>query len=208
MGLRTTEPDEAWHVDTTVIRLLDGTKAYAYAVIDNFSRRILAYRVSGRFEVANTLAVLEAAVRGAGGVRTWQSEKPPMLVVDGGVENFNGSVDDLIATGVLRRVRALTELCFSNSKIEAFWRSLKHQWLFLNTLDTVAVVRRQVAFYVAAHNAEIPHSALRGQTPDEMYFGHGDHVPESLEAARRAAQQARLKTNQAVPCAMCSGPGS
>ena len=84
---------------------------------------------------------------------------------------------------------------------------MKHQWLFLNTLDTVAAVRRQVAFYVTAHNGEIPHSALRGQTPDEMYLGQVDHVPESLEAGRRAARQARLKGNQAVACTTCSGPG-
>ena len=46
IGLRTTRPDEMWHIDTTVIRLLDGTRAYLHAVIDNFSRRILAWRVS------------------------------------------------------------------------------------------------------------------------------------------------------------------
>ncbi len=37
-GLRAKKPDEAWHVDTTVFRLLDGTKAYLQAVIDNYSR--------------------------------------------------------------------------------------------------------------------------------------------------------------------------
>ena len=42
IGLRTTRADEMWHIDTTVIRLLDGTRAYLHAVIDNFSRRILA----------------------------------------------------------------------------------------------------------------------------------------------------------------------
>ncbi len=42
IGLRTTRADEIWHIDTTVIRLLDGTRAYLHAVIDNFSRRILA----------------------------------------------------------------------------------------------------------------------------------------------------------------------
>jgi putative transposase len=31
-----------WHIGTTVIRLLDRTRAYLHAVIDNFSRRILA----------------------------------------------------------------------------------------------------------------------------------------------------------------------
>jgi transposase InsO family protein len=35
-----------WHIDTTVIRLLDGTRAYLHAVIDNFSRRILGWRVA------------------------------------------------------------------------------------------------------------------------------------------------------------------
>ena len=47
---------------------------------------------------------------------------------------------------VLRRVLAFTELQFSNSMIEAWWRSLKHQWLFLHSLDSVTTVRRLVEF--------------------------------------------------------------
>ena len=39
VGLRTMQANEMWHIDTTVIRLLDGTRAYLHAVIDNFSRR-------------------------------------------------------------------------------------------------------------------------------------------------------------------------
>ena len=58
--------------------------------------------------------------------------------------------------------------------IEAWWRSLKHQWLFLHALDSVTTVRRLVTFYVDEHNRMLPHSAFRGQTPDEMYFGTGD----------------------------------
>ena len=54
--------------------------------------------------------------------------------------------------------------------IEAWCRSPKHNWLFLHPLETVARVRSLVAFYVAEHNSQIPHSAFRGQTPDEMYF--------------------------------------
>ena len=43
LGIRASSPDEIWHVDTTVVRLLDGSHAYLYAVIDNFSRRILSW---------------------------------------------------------------------------------------------------------------------------------------------------------------------
>jgi putative transposase len=65
VGLRTTAPDEMWHVDITVIRLLDGTRAYLHAVIDNFSRRVLAWRVANTFAPVNSVAVLLEVPRGA-----------------------------------------------------------------------------------------------------------------------------------------------
>jgi putative transposase len=58
VGLRTTRANEMWHIDTTVIRLIDGTRAYVHAVIDNFSRRILAWRVADTFAPVNSVAVL------------------------------------------------------------------------------------------------------------------------------------------------------
>ena len=116
-----------WHIDTTVIRLLDGTRAYLHAVIDNFSRRILAWRVADTFAPGSSVVVPLEASRGA-----IRSASAPLVLADAGVENVNAHVDELIATGVLRRLLAFTELKFSNSMIEAWWRSLKHQWLFLH----------------------------------------------------------------------------
>jgi putative transposase len=198
VGLRTTRADETWHIDTTVIRLLDGTRAYLHAVIDNFSRRILAWRVADKFAPVTSVAVLVEASQGA-----TPSETTPVVLTDAGVENVNAQVDDLIASGVLRRVLAFTELKFSNSMIEAWWRSLKHQWLFLHSLDSITTVRRLVEFYVHEHNCVLPHSAFRGQTPDEMYFGTGSAVPAELTARAAAARRARVETNRSAACAMC-----
>ena len=198
VGLRMTRADEMWHIDTTVIRLLDGTRAYLHAVIDNFSRRILAWRVADTFAPVNSVAVLVDAGRGA-----TPSATTPVVLADAGVENVNAQVDDLITTGVLRRVLAFTELKFSNSMIEAWWRSLKHQWLFLHSLDSVTTVRRFVEFYVHEHNRVLPHSAFRGQTPDEMYFGRGDTVPADLTARAAAARRARAEANRSAACGMC-----
>ncbi|MEE9179716.1 MAG: DDE-type integrase/transposase/recombinase [Vicinamibacteria bacterium] len=198
VGIRASRPNQFWHVDTTMIRLLDGTRAYLNAVIDNFSRRILAWRVSERLEAGNTVSVLLEASR-----QVLPSDEPPTLLTDGGVENFNASVDELIESGLLRRLLAMTEISFSNSLIEAWWRALKHQWLYLNSLDSVPTVEKLVSFYIDEHNTRLPHSAFRGQTPDEMYFGTGDHVPVELEAAKKAARQARLEKNRQVTCATC-----
>ena len=198
IGLRTTRPNEMWHIDTTVIRLLDGTRAYLHAVIDNFSRRILAWRVAETFAPVNSVAVLLDAGQGA-----TPSVTAPVVLADAGVENVNAQVDELIITGVLRRVLAFTELRFSNSMIEAWWRSLKHQWLFLHSLDSLTTVRRLVEFYVDEHNRVLPHSAFRGQTPDEMYFGTGDTVPADLTSGAAAARRARAEANRSAACETC-----
>jgi transposase InsO family protein len=198
VGVRTTRADEMWHIDTTVIRLLDGTRVYLHAVIDNFSRRILAWRVAETFAPVNSVAVLLDASRGA-----TPSETTPVVLADGGVENVNAHVDDLITTGVLRRVLAFTELKFSNSMIEAWWRCLKHQWLFLHALDNVTTVRRLVAFYVQEHNQVLPHSAFRGQTPEEMYYGTGDAVPANLASRAATARRARVEANRSAACRTC-----
>jgi putative transposase len=131
------------------------------------------------------------------------SETTPIVLADAGAENVNAHVDDLINTGVLRRVLAFTEVKFSNSMIEAWWRSLKHQWLFLHPLDSVATIRRLVAFYVHEHNHVLPHSAFRGQTPDEMYFGTGDAVPVDLRSRASAARRARAEANRSASCETC-----
>jgi transposase InsO family protein len=167
-----------------------------HAVIDNFSRRILAWRVAETFHPAITAQLLLDASKS-------MTSGQPMVLVDGGVENFNSAVDQLVEAGLLKRVLAQTEISFSNSLIESWWRVLKHQWLYLNSLDTVTTVRKLVAFYVEQHNCHLPHSAFRGQTPDKMYFGTGSSVPKQLEASRIAARRSRWQDNRAQTCRTC-----
>jgi hypothetical protein len=114
VGLRTTRADEMWHIDTSVTRLLDGTRAYVHAVTDNFAATDLGM-ASGRYIRAGEQR---------GRVARRQSRRDalrhnPVVLADAGVENVNAQVDALISTGVLRRVLAFTELKFSNSMIEA-----------------------------------------------------------------------------------------
>ena len=197
-AIRAAKPDKIWHVDTSVIRLLDGTRAYLYTVIDNFSRKSLAWRVSERFHPSNAVAILAEASQ-----RTTGAEAPPTLLADQGVENVNSRVDDLIASVVLRRVLAQTEIAYSNALIESCWRTIKHQWLYLNTLDTVASVRRLISYYVNEHNTRLPHSAFQGQTPDEAYFETGAAIPDELAAKRKSARAIRLEKNRAATCRTC-----
>jgi transposase InsO family protein len=130
----------------------------------------------------------------------------PLLYADSGIENVNAAVDDTLLTACLDRVLAQVDVTFSNSMIEAFWRSLKHQWLYLNSLDSIERLRALVEFYVEQHNNQMPHAAFSGQTPDEMYFGTAANLPVELAAARSRAQVARLAANRAMSCNRCLGP--
>jgi transposase InsO family protein len=112
-GIRAEKPNEIWHVDTTIIRLIDGSRTYLHAIIDNFSRRILAWSVADNFDPSITAKLIVQASQNI------QNSKPTLLV-DGGIENFNSKVDELIDSRMLKRVLAQTEIQFSNSMIESW----------------------------------------------------------------------------------------
>lgn len=173
----TTQPNEIWHVDTTIIRPVDGARVFLHAVIDNYSRRILGWRVLDHFQPGVTARLLLDASQA-------RNSETPTVVVDGGIENYNAAVDELVKSDVLKRVLAQTEIRYSSS------------------------IKKLVAFYVEQHNHHLLHSAFEGQTPDEMYFGTGSEIPKKLELARLAARQSRLRVNRALTCHKCEGLAS
>jgi len=125
------------------------------------------------------------------------------VMVDGGIENINNAVKTHCDEGLLKIILAQTEILFSNSMIEAFWRSLKHQWLYINNLDTMSTLKKLVTFYINEYNSTLPHSALNGFTPDEVYFGTGGDVLMKLEEGRIEARRNRLETNRNLKCEVC-----
>ena len=161
-------------------------------MIDNYSRRILAWKIATSLTPGGTCDVLREAAHSQ------------TVVIDSGVENINHEVSALEADGFIRRILALVEVDYSNSMIEAFWRSLRHQWLYINTLDSEAALNRLVAFYVEQHNGVLPHSAFRGQTPDEVYFGTAPNLFDELATARYKARHKRIQANRDLACKDCS----
>jgi len=206
LGVRASRPNEYWHIDVTVLKLLDGTKTFLHAVIDNYSRKILAWTLAPRLEPVTTCQVLIAAGQHLGEKERASADACPTVVADSGVENINGAVDATLTSSKLRRVLAQVEVTYSNSMIEAWWRSLKHQWLYLHTLDTMAHLETLIAFFVGEHNANMPHSAFAGQTPDEMYLGTATNLPDELVVARGKARKRRLAVNRTISCHRCAPP--
>ena len=199
VGIRATKPNELWHIDVSIIKLLDGTKTYIHAVIDNHSRKILAWTIDARLDPLATCAVLIEA-----GKCLCPGPDRPTLMADSGVENVNAAVDANLLESGIRRILAQVDVSESNSMIEAFWRSLKPNWLFLNSLDSMERLRSLVAFFVDAHNSQMPHSAFQGHTPNEIFAGSAPNLARDLANKRLDARQRRLAANRALSCSNCA----
>jgi putative transposase len=113
-GIRASRPNEYWHLDVTVIKLLDGTRTYLQAAIDKFSRRILAWKLMLRLEPNTTCQLLAEAAK-----HLPAGSEATSVVADSGVENVNQEVNAWFDVGPLRRVLAQVEVSFSNSMIDA-----------------------------------------------------------------------------------------
>ena len=87
-----------------------------------------------------------------------------------------------------------------------FPRTLNLQYLQKQTMRYGENPHQKAAFYVEQHNSHLPHSAFKSQTPDEMYFGTGQNIPEQLHAARITAREARMKSNRSQTCRSCAEP--
>ena len=128
VGVRANRPNEIWHVDISIVKLLDGTRVYLQAVMDNFSRKVLAHRVTDKYNPTATATLLEDAAHCLSSATDNIPQPAPTvsLYCDGGVENFNEAVDQVLSRFQIVRVQAQIDVQFSNSMIEAFWRSTKH----------------------------------------------------------------------------------
>jgi transposase InsO family protein len=200
VGLRAVAPNQYWHVDVTIVKLLDGTKAFVHAVIDSFSRKVVAHAVVDHLILETTTTVLRSA-------RTLLKtdpgdHSPPIVISDSGIENI-GPVSALAEEGWLKHLVAQVDIVSSNSMVERYFMSLRHQWLYLHDLTDLKTVTRLVDQYVSDHNTLIPHAALGGRTPDEVYFGTRCELPAWLEFARASAREDRRQANLAAACGPC-----
>jgi len=158
----------------------------------------LSWRLAERLDPNTTCEILKEAGKNL--------DRMPTVVADSGVENVNARVEQLMTDGLMYRVLAQVEVSFSNSMIEAFWRSLRHQWLYLHSLDSFTQLEQLIEFYVREHNTQMPHYAFVGPTPDEVYFDQAHRVRDRLMAARRQARRARLEANRNESCRACGPP--
>lgn len=159
-GVAVTRPNQVWSTDLTYIRLARGF-AYLVAIIDWYSRRVLAWRVSNSMDASFCVDCLEDALRHHGRPEVFNSDQGSQFTSDA----FTGVLKrECVAISMDGRGRAL-----DNIFVERLWRNVKYEDVYLKGYANMAELTIGLAQYFAFYNAGRPHQALDYETPDHVY---------------------------------------
>lgn len=194
-GIRAERPHDIWHADITVFTTIDNLKHYVYLVADNYSRKILSWRIADVVKRDIRKATIEEAVK-----ELKPSSNPITLITDGGPEN---TFTDLLSTldQPIEHNIALTDIHFSNSLIEAHNKTIKYNYLYRMNIASGDELIKIFPTIVDDFNNR-PHVSLHGLTPNEACNNLTiDKVKLKLHTQR--ATEERKLYNQNNRCQQC-----
>jgi putative transposase len=160
-GLDITHPNQVWSSDITYLPLAHGFM-YLVAIIDWFSRYVLAWQLSNTLDGDFCLQALDQALH---------LGQPEIFNTDQGAQ-FTACVftsrleSHHIRVSMDGRGRAL-----DNIFVERLWRSVKYEDIYLNDYASVPALAVGLNRYFPFYNTERPHQSLAYRTPAEIHFG-------------------------------------
>jgi putative transposase len=169
-GLTICRPNQVWASDITYIPMARGF-AYLVAIIDWYSRRVLAWRLSNTLDSVFCVEALQEALERFG--------KPEIFNTDQGSQ-FTSSefTRPLLESGIKVSMDGRGRY-IDNIFVERLWRSLKYEEVYLHPYDSLVEARHGIGRYFRFFNHERPHMALGYQTPAAFY----DSARRTPEAA-------------------------
>lgn len=160
-GVVVDRPNFAWAADITYVPLIGGF-GYLFAIIDWFSRYVIAWELSNLLDAGFCMEALE---------RGLLREKPEIFNTDQGVQftssQFTGRLENSgIKISMDGKGRAL-----DNVFVERLWRSVKYEDIYPKGYESLKEVRQGLKKYFEFYNEKRPHQGLKYRTPAEVYFG-------------------------------------
>jgi putative transposase len=192
-------PNQVWAADITYIPIGRGF-LYLVAVIDWFSRAVLAWRLSNTMDAVFCVDALEEALARWG--------RPEIFNTDQGSQ-FTGAAftSTLVAAGIRVSMDGRGRW-IDNVFIERLWRSLKYEDVYLKGYADGREARAGIAAWIAFYNRRRPHQALGDRTPMAVWRegitgGQADNAVDMmlrLDDARASPTCPQRQQQQQTPC--------
>ena len=167
--LAVTRPNQVWATDITYIPMARGF-VYLAAVLDWFSRKVLAWRVSITLDAAFCIEAVEEALARYG--------KPEIFNTDQGSQFTSIAFTSLLMKNGIKISMDGKGAWRDNVFVERLWRTIKYEEVYLRAYANVPEARASIGRYIDGfYNVRRPHSSLDRQTPDEAYFNALQPIP-------------------------------
>ena len=188
--------NQIWHMDVSHYKTIDNVKFYIYTVVDNFSKKIIAYDLSEELSAITRLKSLKQAIENAFGVTIGNQNLD--LIVDGGSENNNSTIHEFIKNcqvNIDKKI-ALKDVVFSNSVVEGPYKIMKSLY-FRGKQILSTTLQQELDFFIQDYNYNRPLGYHKIYTPDEIY-----QKPElkNVNPTILKANKDRIKANQQFCC--------
>ena len=162
-GVEVVRARQVYAADITYIPMARGF-LYLVAVVDWYSRKVLAHRLSNTLDADFCVEAAHDALERYGA--------PEIFNTDQGCQFTATAFTDVLKAHGVRISMDGKGRWMDNVFVERLWRSLKYEEVYLKAYDTVREARQSIAGYFEYFNAERRHSSLGRRTPDAVFYDH------------------------------------
>ena len=181
---KTRRISEIWQSDATRFFIPGWGHYWMVSVLDDYSRRILAWELVPDLQAPSLAHVIQLALEATGLIQAPPVQKPALLT-DNGSGYISTVMEAYLRSHELRHIRARSHHPQTTGKIERMHRTLKDE-VTLIVHTSPDELRAAIARFVAWYNSQRYHEALHNVTPDDVWFGRRETI-----LARRKALQIR-----------------
>ncbi|MBN2602270.1 MAG: IS3 family transposase, partial [Candidatus Marinimicrobia bacterium] len=153
-------PNQVWCADITYVRMRHGF-LYLIAIMDWYSRYVLAWELSNTLDVSFCLEALK---------RAFKYGIPGIFNTDQGCQFTAQDFTSILENNQIRISMDGRGRVFDNIFIERLWRTVKYEEIYLKEYSTGIEVYNSLKKYFQFYNQERFHQSLNYQTPKKVYF--------------------------------------
>jgi putative transposase len=167
-NLAVTRPNQVWATDITYVPMARGF-VYLVAIVDWFSRKVLAWRLSIALSADFCVEALEEALARHG--------KPEIFNTDQGSQFTSADFIKVLKDAEIAISMDGKGAWRDNVFVERLWRTIKYEEIYLRAYGGVTEARASIGRYLTFYNGKRPHSSLGGRTPDQAYINPATPIP-------------------------------
>jgi len=158
-GLEINRVNQVWAADITYIPMARGF-LYLVAIMDWYSRYVLAWRLSNTLDADFCIEALEEALR---------KGTPEIFNTDQGSQFTSEAFTNVLLERGIQISMDGKGRCMDNIFVERLWRSVKYEEVYLKAYQNVPEAKAGIGAYLRLYNDERPHQALDYQTPHQVF---------------------------------------